>query len=115
MEIQDSERRVMDGKPYFRYQPKKVQSKTQRRAGRRPHLPHVVATTLLYGRVRGIERLGKGKLLVTIKDLADHLRCTGINLKERLQLLHKWGIIEELSISRYTATLTLTKPVGWDL
>lgn len=87
---------------------------TGRPPGRRPHLPHVLATTLLYGRVPGIRRLGAGKLLVTYRDLGQHTSTQTTELKQRLTKLAEWGIIRKLELDRSTAMVWLARPYGWE-
>lgn len=85
-----------------------------KKPGKRPHLVHVLAVKLLYGRVPGIKRLGNGKLLVTVRELAADIRCTGPELKRRMRRLEEWGVIKKIDMDKHTALLHMTKPLGWE-
>lgn len=81
--------------------------------GRRPHLPFKLLVTLLYGHVPGVRRMGSGRMLVTVRDLANYLRTSGFDLKCRFKKLEDWGLFEKMEMDKHTVLVTVRPPIDW--
>lgn len=84
------------------------------KVGKRPHLPHVLATTLLYGRVPGISAFGNGRLHIEVAPLARHMNTSGYEIKRHLRRLEEWGMIRRMDMKKSSVVLWMQLPRCWE-
>lgn len=74
-----------------------------------------VAVVLLYGNVRGVERLQAGQVLVDTSQLANHLGLPNHRLRAYLRDLETLDIVTSLALGHGWAKVELVPPAGWQL